>query len=125
MVSFPARSNLISLSRTVIVCERVAGLDGPRLHQLDQQVLLVHQEEKGRCLEERVVCNLLKQTEAFGHAVDLVVLVENVVVVGQIDNKDNCTDIVKAVDPLAALSALTTNINNTEKEKRSAKKEGK
>jgi hypothetical protein len=87
------------------------------LHGADGQLLLesidLVKEQNDRCLDEPSrVADGVEEGESLLHAVDSLVLEQQLVVFGNGDEEENGRDVLEAVDPLLTLRSLTSDIEH-------------
>ena len=75
-----------------------------------EEVVLVEEENHARILKVLEVAHLVKEEDSFVHAVHLVVLIQELVVLGYRNNENDSSNRIEAVNPLFSLVALATNI---------------
>jgi hypothetical protein len=77
---------------------------------LFKQVALVQEEDQTGILEPFRVDNLRKQLEGLVQPILRLVLVQHLIELGERSDKHDGVDIIKAMDPLASLVTLATNV---------------
>lgn len=87
------------------------------LHGADGQLLLeavdLVEEENDRGLNEPArVANRVEQGKGFLHAVDSLILEQQLVVLGDGDQEENGGDVLEAVNPLLTLGSLATDVEH-------------
>ncbi|KAI3476293.1 hypothetical protein L1887_62130 [Cichorium endivia] len=102
------------LARCIVVCAtgvvaKVVG-HGRDGELLLEEVDLVEEEDDGRLDEPARVADAIEQRERLLHAVDVFVFVEQLIVLGDGHEEDDGGDVFKAVDPLFALGALASDV---------------
>lgn len=77
-----------------------------------EAVDLVKEQDDGRLDEPPRIANGVEQCEGFLHAVDRLVLEEELIVLGDGDEEEDCGDVLEAMDPLLPLRALSTDVEH-------------
>ena len=101
--------------RSVVVAALVVG--EVVLHRADGQLLLeainlVQEENDGRLDEPPRVANGVEKCQSLLHAVDRLVLKEQLVVLGDGDEEEDGGDVLEAVNPLLTLRPLATDVEH-------------
>lgn len=101
--------------RAVVVATFVVG--EVILHRADRQLLLkpvdLVEEENDGCLDEPPrVADRIEEGKSLLHAIDRLVLEQQLVVLGDGDQEQNSSDVLEAVNPLLPLGSLATNVEH-------------
>lgn len=88
------------------------------LHWADGQLLLeaidlVEEENDGRLNEPARVANRVEQSQGFLHTVDSLIFEQQLIVLGNGDQEQDSSNVLKAVDPLLSLGSLTTDVEHS------------
>ena len=99
------------VSATLIIGEVV-------LHRADRKLLLeaidLVEEQDYACLDKPPrVADAVEKSERLLHAVDGLILEEELVVFGNSDEEQDCSDVLEAVNPLLTFGTLSTDIEHT------------
>lgn len=81
----------------------VVILDGHLVDLVLEEIDLVEEEDDGSLYEPPTIADRVKEGEGFDHSINVAILDQFLVVLAQGDQKDDCRDIFKAVDPLFPL----------------------
>ena len=82
---------------------------------LFENILFVEEQEDGSIFKGRVARNLFKQRQRFLHSVLCRVFKHHLIIASKIDDKQQCVDVVEAMNPFFPLISLTANINHFER----------
>lgn len=105
----PVGSILVELAFII----REVVLHGAHGKLLLESVDLVQKQDDGRFDEPPRIANGIKQGQGLLHTVDRFVLEEQLIILGDGHQKQNRSDILKAVDPFLSLGPLATYIKHS------------
>lgn len=77
-----------------------------------KQIGLVEEEDDRGVVEPGAIADLLEERDGFVHSIDPLIFIQLQIELADGDTKDECGDILKAMDPLFPLASLPSDVDH-------------